>query len=139
MTTIVLWMYGALVASSVIMLFSWGGAARQIARGVPVSRMRWNKALMVASGLTIHAAFMAAACGYRAFDIMANAIAVMGSEAALQVAVLAGLVLSKVMFVWAGAIDEDLLAVRWTWWAFLYAMAAWAAACWAWALGWRVG
>lgn len=138
MTPIVLWMYGILVLSSLIMMVAWGGAARALAqeRGGTILALRWCKPFMIAGGLTIHAIFMAAASGYRAFDIVANAVDVLGSEAAVQVTVLAGLGVSKIAFVWAGSIEEDARHIRWPWWAFLYVLVLWAFVCWAWAIGW---
>lgn len=135
MIPVALWLYGLIVGASLFMLLSWGDAARQLAGefGGPAIALRWCKAFVIAAGLTIHASFMAAACGYRAFDIVVHGTAPMGSDASYQIAMLIGLGLSKVAFVWAGSIQEQPRHIRWPWWGFVYAMLLWAVACWAWA------
>jgi hypothetical protein len=140
MTPIVLWMYGLLVVSSLIMVLAWGNAAQKLARDRASSfpALVWCKPFMIAGGLTVHAVFMAAASGYRAFDIMANELPVLGSEAAVQVIVMSGLGISKIMFVWAGSIEEHPRHVRWTWYAYLYFLMLWGLTVWSWAIGWEL-
>ena len=136
MTATVLWLYGVLVTASLVMLLAWSRAARDLAAEFdePWHALRWCRAFVIAVGLTVHASFMAAACGYRAFDVLAHQRVELGSEASLQIMLLVGLAASKVSFVWAGSIDERHHHVRWPWWAFLYAMVVWALACWTWAV-----
>lgn len=140
MTPIVLWLYGLLVVSSLIMVLAWGDAAQGLARqrGGTWWSLIWCKPFVIAGGLTMHAIFMALASGYRAYDIMANELPVLGSEAAVQVIVMVGLGISKIMFVWAGSIEEEPRYVRWPWYAFLYFLLLWGLFCWAWAIGWGV-
>lgn len=141
MTAFVLWLYGLLVAASAIMFIAWGKAAIDLRREhpLPLMALRWCRPLVIASSLTLHAAAMVIACGYRAYDIVANLLPVTGSEASVLAAVLAALGVSKMGFVWAGAIEEAPDAVtrryrvRWPWWAFLYVISLWAIVCFWWA------
>lgn len=136
MIAFVLWLFGLLVISSLIMLLAWGDAARQLWRELDRQprQLVWCKPFVIAAGLTVHASAMALACGYRAFDLLVHARFDLGSEAGFQVFVLTGLALSKVMFVWAGSSDERTREARWPWWAFLYALILWALFCLAWAV-----
>ena len=91
MTAFVLWLYGFLVIASLIMVLSWGNAARQLAseHGGTWIELAWCKAFMIAAGLTIHAVAMAGACAYRAYDVLFNSRIELGSEAAVQIPLLA--------------------------------------------------
>ena len=135
MIAFVLWLFGVLVISSLIMVAAWGDAARRLLRelGGSPAELIWCKPFVIAAGLTVHASSMALACGYRAFDLLAHDRVDLGSYADFQVAVLLGLATSKVMFVWAGSTDERRRQARWPWWAFLYALILWGLFCLGWA------
>lgn len=135
MITTALWLYGFICLASIIMVLAWGHAAIAIGHNRHWVDLRWSKPFIIAGGLTIHALAMAAACAYRAYDLLAHSLVELGSAMWLQVLFLATLGFSKAMFVWAGSLRETTRALRWPWWVFLALVGVWGIYCISWGQG----
>lgn len=136
MTALLLWLFGTLTIASLIMVVTWGKAAREIRAEFrqPLARLVWCKPYVIAAALTLHALMMATSSAYRASDLM-RGVAVAGSDANFLALNLSGLAISKAGFVWSGALDDEHQRVRWPWWGFLYALIVWALFCATWTAG----
>lgn len=128
MSTLILWIYGSLGIASFIMAISFGRVALTF-YGRSAKELVWDKSFLVSFSLAMHSLAMTLACGYRTWDIFFRNIVSSGTEPLSLALVLAMLLCSKSILVWAAAIRDVEHEAKWPWWIYLMSTAGWGAMC----------
>lgn len=121
---VTLLLYGVLTIASFVISVSWTIAAVKIFRRRKFPIMA-NPSLWVAAGLSIGAISLGFASTYRTYDALAKGVTSNGSAPSTLIAMIIGLVLSKLILIYASAINGEPGRIAMHFWLTCYALILW--------------
>lgn len=120
----VLMLYGAIAMGSFTISCSWTVAAFRIYRRRRYPLMS-NPHFWIAAGLTTGSVALGLSSTYRTYDAFMHGALNAGSDANFLIAMMAGLLVSKIFLIYASAINGDPDHIGWHFWVFCYALLMW--------------